>query len=350
MAGASYVLQALVVAAAAALGGVAWSAALIYALGLAAVVAFFFVIFLSDLNLRSAEPNLTFIQVVSPLLPAVYLLYQIESLPVRAGILLTVMVPLLYGILDLSIPRFLAAAMAYFAGYFGVFLLAGGRDSTYYDNPNEWIVLITLGVLLVQIGMIGGFISSLRGTLRRKNLQLNQAMERISNMAVRDELTGIYNRRRLIEVLQGEVARAARGDAQFSICLFDLDYFKQINDKRGHPIGDRVLSDCAAAVEGLIRNVDTFGRFGGEEFLLIMPMTNADAASIAANRLRKRIAALKFIDDEGDPFEVTVSIGVATSAADAAHETNAILRRADKALYAAKAAGRNCVKLADSAC
>ena len=342
----SYVLQASVALCTAALGGIAWSTAFNYVFGISLLVLVFFAVFRSGLNLRSREPNLTFIQVLSPLPPAIYLLYNIDSLPVRAGILLTVIAPLLYGILDLSIGRFLTAALAYFVAYFSVFLLAGARDIAYYDNPNEWIVLITLALLLAQIGVIGGFISGLRGSLRRKNQQLNDAMEKISDMAVRDELTGIYNRRRLMEVLQSEVARAARGDAQFSVCLFDLDDFKRINDERGHPMGDRVLIACANAVEGMIRNVDTFGRFGGEEFLLIMPMTDADAATIAANRLRTRIAGLQFIDDEDQAFNASVSIGVATSAVDAAHETGAILQRVDKALYAAKAAGRNCVRLA----
>ncbi|GAB3676419.1 GGDEF domain-containing protein [Salinisphaera aquimarina] len=348
MATASFALQATVAAVAAALNGVAWSAAITYIVGLSALVVIFFCVFRSGLNLRAKEPNLTFVQVLSPLLPALYLLCHIDSLPVRAGVLLTVIVPLLYGILDLSIRRFLAAALAYFVTYFAVFLLVGARNLDHYANPDEWIVLITLALLLVQIGFIGGFISGLRGSLRRKNQQLNAAMEKISDMAVRDELTGIYNRRRLMEVLQSEVARSARGDAQFSVCLFDLDDFKQINDSHGHPMGDQVLTACAQAVAGMIRSVDTFGRFGGEEFLLIMPMTHADAASIAGNRLRARIAGLQFLDDEGRAFNITASIGIATSSRDASRETGAILQRVDEALYAAKAAGRNCVKLANN--
>lgn len=346
MASASYLLQAAIALAVGWLGAATWPVVGVYLLGLATIIAGFFAVFRCDFNLRFAEPNLTFAQVVCPLIPALYLLAHIESLPARTGVLLTVMVPLLYGILDLSVRRFLAAAAIYFAGYAGVFACNVWHRPDQAHAPLEWLVLITLAILLVQIGLIGGFISGLRSTLRRKNLELGEAMERISNLAVRDELTGVFNRRRLVEVLHGEAARSTRSGALFSVCLFDIDYFKRINDERGHMVGDRVLVMVAQAIQSAVRDIDTFGRLGGEEFLLIMPMTECVTAARVAERIRLQLSELPLVDDHGTPFQLTVSIGVAASEPETVTDTAALLRRADEALYHGKSDGRNCVVLA----
>lgn len=348
MASASYGLQAAIALVVAGLGAVAWTTAAIYLLGLLTIVGGFYIVFRSGFNLRFDEPNLTFAQVLCPLIPAFYLLVHIDSLPARTGVLLTVVVPLLYGILDLSFRRFLVATLAYFLCYTSVFVLEVGPDPLAADAHIEWLVLITLALLLLQIGLIGGFISGLRNTLRRKNHELAGAMRQISDMAVRDELTGIFNRRRLMEVLKAEAARTARSGALFSLCLFDLDLFKQVNDERGHMVGDRVLVAVADAIDTAVRDVDTFGRFGGEEFLLILPLTDQAAAAEVAERIRRQVGELQLVDDAGVAFRVTVSIGVTSCLPETIVDTAAVLRRADKALYRAKADGRDRVVLADS--
>lgn len=347
LAGASYILQAAIALAVAWLGAVDWGTVAVYVFGLALIIVSFQIIFRSDFNLRFARPNLTFSQVLCPLLPALYLLMHIDSLPARTGVLLTVMVPLLYGILDLSVRHFLAASLAYFLCYLSVFAINVWPYPFAFEARSEWLVLITLALLLLQISLIGGFISSLRRTLRRTNRELNDAMHKISDMAVRDELTGIFNRRRLMDVLKVEAARTARSGTLFSVCLFDLDFFKQVNDQRGHMVGDRVLVAIADAIDNVVRDIDTFGRFGGEEFLLIMPLTDLTAAARVAERIRRQVSEMELVDDAGVTFRVTVSIGVATCLPETITDTNALLRRADRALYLGKSGGRNRVVFAD---
>jgi len=155
-----------------------------------------------------------------------------------------------------------------------------------------------------------------------------------------DSLTGALTRGALIEAGERELERNRRKNHVISLLMMDLDHFKAINDSHGHLAGDRVLVDFVARVTALLRRPDRFGRFGGEEFIALLPETSLEDARIVAERIRADIASA------GVQPWCTVSIGVATSCADDA-TVDALLARADAALYQAKAAGRNCVRTAD---
>jgi diguanylate cyclase (GGDEF)-like protein len=142
-------------------------------------------------------------------------------------------------------------------------------------------------------------------------------------------LTGAYNRRFLIETLGREQARAGRMGGSFSVCVIDVDHFKSVNDTFGHAAGDEILKQVAAVGARGLRAVDVFGRFGGEEFLVILPDTDRAGALLVAERVR---AAME------TETKVTVTIGVAEHAKD---DVTAVLARADQALYRGKTAGRN---------
>ncbi|MES3024312.1 MAG: GGDEF domain-containing protein [Pseudomonadota bacterium] len=172
--------------------------------------------------------------------------------------------------------------------------------------------------------------------------RLNAALATIQTMAVRDELTGIYNRRELLRVAQQEKMRANRHDTPLSFCLIDVDHFKQVNDNWGHQAGDEVLRAIAGSIAQLMRATDCFGRYGGEEFVMILGDTARPGALEFAERVRAAIAALAF-PAIGDA-RVTISIGVAQALA--AESVAQALARADVALYRAKREGRNRV-LAD---
>ena len=178
---------------------------------------------------------------------------------------------------------------------------------------------------------MGGYVNRLRAGLAGSNRRLEDALERIREIAIRDELTGTYNRRFLMESLARELARAGRSGGGFSVCVIDVDHFKAVNDTLGHAAGDDVLRQVAAITGRDLRGIDVFGRFGGEEFLLLLPDTDQTGASVVAERIRAAVAA---------NTQVTVTIGVAQYAADGAA---AVLARADQALYRGKAAGRNTV-------
>jgi len=151
-------------------------------------------------------------------------------------------------------------------------------------------------------------------------------------------LTGSLNRRCIMKILDDEIARAHRNKMPCSIALIDLDWFKRINDAYGHPTGDEVLRTFAITMFANIRNVDRFGRYGGEEFLLVLPGTPEDDAARILDRLRAIIADLDW-SAFSPGMQVTMSAGVAMLRSDENPDT--FLARADSALYAAKAGGRN---------
>lgn len=169
--------------------------------------------------------------------------------------------------------------------------------------------------------------------------------EELVRQATTDELTGMRNRRSLLETARQEFARATRYGHSLSVLMLDIDYFKGINDRYGHDVGDKVLKAVADACRRELRDSDVLGRLGGEEFGVLLPNTGRESAAVVAERLRARIDALRLGGDWGDEIMPKVSVGVAGM--EGASRIEAVLKRADQAMYAAKAAGRNCVYLAD---
>lgn len=166
--------------------------------------------------------------------------------------------------------------------------------------------------------------------------------EELRRRSETDALTGIANRRRFHQALEMECLRYQRGHAPLSVLMIDLDRFKEINDRFGHPAGDAVLQAIAAGMLACLRKTDLLARFGGEEFAVLLPETGPDGAEVIAERLRAA-AGSNPICVEGSSIAVTVSIGVASHLEDREAVPAILLKRADLALYRAKASGRNCV-------
>lgn len=157
-------------------------------------------------------------------------------------------------------------------------------------------------------------------------------------LATTDSLTGIANRREFARILAGEADRARRYGSPLSLTMYDLDHFKQVNDTFGHDVGDYVLQAVTRLVKERIRNVDVMARWGGEEFMVLMPQSDLAAARRAADKLRLAIAGYQF-DKVGS---ITVSFGVTEFVPQ--DDSNSLLKRVDDALYQAKERGRNCVE------
>jgi two-component system cell cycle response regulator len=170
---------------------------------------------------------------------------------------------------------------------------------------------------------------------------LRNNLDHSLELAVTDPLTGLHNRRYMSGQLGGLVRRASRGGEQVAALLIDIDHFKRINDSFGHDVGDDVLREFAVRLATNVRAIDLACRFGGEEFVVIMPETGLDVAHRIAERLRLHVAGSPFrVAGVEDPLSVTISIGVACT--DGAIDTpDALLKRADEAVYSAKAKGRN---------
>jgi two-component system cell cycle response regulator len=181
--------------------------------------------------------------------------------------------------------------------------------------------------------------------VRRKHLQdrLEESYQRSLSLALTDELTGLYNRRYLFAHLDELLGRVRKDGISIAILMFDIDHFKHVNDTYGHAAGDDVLRELASRTTNSVRSVDLVARLGGEEFVVVMPETDLGIAAGVAERLRAAVAREMFtISADGTRLPVTISIGV-TAATACDDERDTMLKRADVALYTAKARGRNCV-------
>jgi diguanylate cyclase (GGDEF)-like protein len=300
-----------------------------------ALIGLFYVLFRTRLNLRFSDPSLTTAQIAAGILVVSYAMYY--AAPVRGALSLLYLVALLFGVLRLNTLRLLLLALLALGSYATMQALSLMYNPA-ADASRAIAQLVILAIVLPWFAVMGGYVNRLRRRLSDSHRELNLAFERIGQLAIRDELTGIYNRRHLLDELARERSRSERLRTAFSVLLVDIDHFKSINDSFGHAAGDAVLKHVAALAPGAIREVDVFGRYGGEEFLLILPGADLQGAAICAERLRARLESSAV---PGIPAgrRVTATIGAASYVK--GEQVAALLRRADEALYRGKGAGRN---------
>lgn len=187
-----------------------------------------------------------------------------------------------------------------------------------------------------------GYGSSFEALLRHGFMLMENAWlyRQIARLSVTDGLTGLYNRRHFLEHFKKEHARSVRYRVPFSVLMIDFDHFKKINDLHGHLVGDAVLREMAVVMEAIFRSTDLAARFGGEEFIVLLPETGSHEALLAAERLRQAVER-RFFAAPSPLLRCTVSIGVASFDPDAPVSENDMIARADEALYDAKREGRN---------
>jgi len=248
--------------------------------------------------------------------------------------------PLCYAIafFMLGTRQALMAAAAILAFFAVCALLRGQADTAYAAQDRSLMVntLISHAVLVI----------CLTGMLWLKHVVTMQGEQttRLNLLAATDPLTGLANRRLTLQLLD-QLAREGRLEAAPVVMLCDLDHFKRINDGWGHAMGDQVLVAVANALRASTRDADTVARWGGEEFLIVLPATRDLDAPELAERLRARVEALQVADRHQCPVPITLSIGIAPLVA--AETGSSWLKRADEALYRAKNEGRNCWRVAE---
>ena len=300
----------------------------------------FYVFIRLGFNRDFGDPSLTVAQMVAALVSSVWA-YSIAG-PGRGAVFPTPIVVLMFGMYSLhpgTVRRVGWFAVALFGGTMTVMSWLQPRV---YDPKVEVVHFFVLTAMLLAVAMLAGQLSRLRQRLRTQKAELAKALERIQDLATRDELTGLANRRYMQEVLTLEHQRCMRSGHPFCVVMVDLDHFKRINDTHGHAAGDAVLRAFADEARAVIRVSDVLGRWGGEEFLLLMTDTRAGAGKQGVERLRERIAALRPAGLE-DCWPITFSAGLAEHRA--AEPLLDTVARADQAVYAAKAQGRNRVML-----
>lgn len=226
----------------------------------------------------------------------------------------------------------------------GVVVLVMLSPKDYMANFNErqeflLVAACLVSLLLLVVAFIAFVVS--RRHFRNTTL-LRQAHEQVTQLLNTDVLTGASSRRAFFASLEAELARARRHGMNLSLLMLDVDHFKHVNDTYGHPVGDLVLERFAATCARLLRNHDVFGRLGGEEFAILLPHTDGEGARCVAEKIRAAVAESPVTTVEGD-IAITVSIGL-TALLSGQDEQQALLSRADKALYFAKQGGRNQVR------
>jgi len=295
-----------------------------------------YIIFRTGINKRFLDRSLTMQQMLLGTIWIMILAYYMDE--ARGIMLLIYLVIFIFGVFRLQIRQFVILALYALFGYGYVIVLLLSYRPESIDLQIETLYLLVLAANLFWFSIIGSYINHLRQTLIKTNIDLNEAMKTIKQIAIHDELTNAYNRHHMIDVLQREKSLADRGKPTFTLCIFDLDNFKSVNDMYGHLKGDTVLKTIVGEIKNNIRQQDYIARYGGEEFVLILAYPDINDALNCASRL-KDIASTLSYDDLPEDFRATISIGVSQYRPNEPLDT--LIARADSALYRAKVLGKN---------
>jgi diguanylate cyclase len=291
----------------------------------------------SGWSLQRGDPSLTLPQMLFAITSGA-LAYAMAG-PVRGVAFPVLMVILVFGMFQLK-PRTVTAVSLYALAAFGAVMWWKARDEPQVFAPAvELGHFLMLAAMLPAVSLLSARLTRLRERNRRQRKELALAVSRIQDLATRDELTGLVNRRHMASLLDRERQRGVRSGRGFSLAMVDIDHFKAVNDHYGHPVGDDVLRTFAHHAPQALRGTDVVARWGGEEFVLLLPEAALSAARIGVERLRGRVAATPMAHLSGVPIRVTVSVGLTEHIA--GESVTQTLERADRALYEAKAQGRN---------
>jgi diguanylate cyclase (GGDEF)-like protein len=338
---ASYALDALFLALFAAAGTIAWRLPALYAAAGAAICGGVWAATVTGFNLRLRDPSLPGTQMGL----AVALQISIVSMAPQLAFpyLVNLLTIFAFGMTSMPVRRSVAVSTAGIAAIGVLFYALGDRLGMPVATPLErTLVWAYFSLILARCLVLGWQADQLRRRLAEGRRQLGESLEQMRQLASHDELTRTLNRRSLLARLEQERGRAERGGEGFSVALLDLDHFKHINDTHGHAVGDDVLRAFAKMGCAALRDSDAFGRYGGEEFMLILGATPPVAAQAALERMRVAVAARNW-EDFAPGLRLTVSAGVVGFRP--GETLSQLLSRADAALYDAKHAGRDRVSV-----
>ncbi|MFL6656631.1 MAG: diguanylate cyclase [Massilia sp.] len=296
----------------------------------------FFALTRTGLNRRFRDPTLTLPQgMVAQLLVGGS--YSVTG-PLHAGTLILFALVMTFGMFDMDV-RHARRLAAFSIGVAGAVMLFGWyRDPAVFRGEMQLIYFALTVTALGSISQLSVVLTMMRRRLKAQKLELEKALAHIQELATHDELTGLANRRHILDLLEQHALRHARGGPSFYVVMADLDHFKRINDSHGHAVGDEALCCFARVAQAQLRNTDVIGRWGGEEFLLLMPETPPGDPNVGLERLRNGLATSE-ASAQVAGLRVQFSAGLSRYRdGEAVGDT---IERADRAVYAAKTAGRN---------
>jgi len=285
---------------------------------------------------RLVDPSLTMLQIVHSV-TCCALGYALTG-PMRGAVFPILMIVVMYGMFQLRASQALAISL-YALLLFGLTMAVMIRRQPLVYVPTVEIGhYMMLVAMLPAVSLLVGRLSRIRLRVATQKRELSQALDKLQAMAMRDDLTGLFNRRHMQSLLELEVQRSLRSGNSFCVSLLDIDYFKRINDVHGHGAGDEVLRAFAQVSLAAVRGCDMLARWGGEEFVVVLPDTHMPLALAGLERLRELVQQHK-VSVAGVELSVTFSAGLTEHKRD---ETLAqTLERADRLLYEAKKQGRN---------
>ncbi len=299
--------------------------------GVAAFNVVFFLAFRQGWNLRMRDASMTQLQIAVSMVAAVILISQVDQ--GRGALLMFLPMPMLFGVLRLNFLQMASVGVIGVAGYAVMIAIALHTHPESVSITPELMNLFSLACDMTFVCVMCSFISK-----ERKNLAV--AVRMIRELAERDSLTGLFNRRSLNEKLAIEIVRCERRLRRgVTLCMVDIDRFKKINDMYGHPVGDEVIKLIGECLSASVRIIDGVFRYGGEEFIVLLEDDSEGSALETCERMRSGIAQLHI--PAAPQLVLSVSIGVACFRL--GESGSDLITRADKALYLAKSNGRNCV-------
>ena len=289
-------------------------------------------------NQRFADPALSLPQILGAQtwVAAAYVICH----PFRGALMMLLALVLVFGIFNLN------ARDRRLSNVYSVVLMSATMLLTTHLYPGsaalEKVHFVLMATILPVVTVLGAQLATTRAHLKAKKAELEQALQRIQAMAIRDELTGLYNRRHMLDMLEQQLRRQERTGQTFSLCLIDLDHFKRINDTYGHAAGDDVLRHFAEIARFTLRDTDVLARWGGEEFLLMLPDTGADMGALSIERIRTSLRHAPLVPELAE-LHVTFSAGLIEFTP--GDQIRTAIEHADQALYQAKSDGRNCTRV-----
>lgn len=302
----------------------------------------FYLLIRSGLSLRlGSDASMTLAQSVFALI-SVCGSYAITG-PARGAVMSILILVVLFGMFKLTPRQARGLALLGFVLLAATMGWRAGSGAGLYDPRVELVNFVFAAIIMGATAALSIRLGRLRARLSEQKAELARALELNREMATRDALTGLLNRRAMTELLQQEHPQVQRTAGVMSLALLDIDWFKKVNDTHGHGVGDAVLQRFAEVARQGLRRGDALARWGGEEFLLMMPGTPPNDAMRALDRLRQRVAAADF-GTFAPGLAVTFSGGLA--ACGAGEPVEHAIERADRALYRAKHSGRDRIERA----
>lgn len=292
----------------------------------------FYAVLRTGLNKRLKDPSMTLAQMVMATFWTMVVVYYADR--ARSLVLLLYLVVFVFGLFRLRVRQFLFLSLFAVVNYSVVILILYKRHPESINDRIDLLSILVIALVLPWFSLVGGYITHLRKKITR-------ALTTIERLAIIDDLTQVFNRRQMYKILEQQKALGDRGIHPFAICIFDLDHFKQVNDTFGHEAGDIVLKTVAQEVHRNLRDIDHIARYGGEEFIIILTNSGSREAMVCAKRIRDMTRELVFAKMPSD-FRITISVGVTKY--QPSEPIQDAINRADRALYRAKANGRDRVE------